>query len=39
MSQEKAKRFSPEVRDRAVLLVIEHGREHYFGKNPPRMRQ
>jgi len=28
MSQEKAKKFAPEVRDRAVRLVIEHEREH-----------
>ncbi len=28
MSQEKTKKFSPEVRDRAVRMVLEHGREH-----------
>lgn len=28
MSQEKVKKFSPEVRDRAVRMVLEHGREH-----------
>jgi transposase len=28
MSQEKTKKFSPEVRDRAVRIVLEHGREH-----------
>lgn len=28
MSGEKTKKFSPEVRDRAVRMVLEHGREH-----------
>jgi transposase-like protein len=28
MTKEKAKRFSPEVRDRAVRMVLEHAGEH-----------
>ena len=28
MSREKAKRFSPEVRDRAVRMVLEHAQEY-----------
>jgi transposase-like protein len=28
MTKEKAKRFSPEVRERAVRMVIEHAGEH-----------
>ena len=28
MSKEKARRYSPEVRERAVRLVLEHSREH-----------
>jgi transposase len=28
MTKEKAKRFSPEIRDRAVRMVIEHAEEH-----------
>jgi transposase len=28
MTEEKAKRFSPEVRERAVRMVIEHAGEH-----------
>ncbi len=28
MSREKAKKFSPEVRDRAVRMVLEHAGEH-----------
>ncbi len=28
MTKEKAKGFSPEVRERAVRMVIEHAREH-----------
>ena len=28
MAQEASKKFSPEVRERAVRLVLEHGHEH-----------